>query len=114
MGIVETDEPLTIRIDQKLLLTEEEILLTSWLSDKEYEIETDEQVLDWTHKHDAEVSEGSVTIEESGKEYKHKHVKLTLKNKLKTGDKVYMFACRGGQRFLVIDRVIDKSPVLAG
>jgi hypothetical protein len=106
IGTVETDTPLTIRIDQKLLLTEEELLITSWLSDRDYDIDTDEQALDWTHSHTAESGEGTVTIDNAGNQYTHKHIKLKLKNKLKVNDKVYLLACRGGQRYLVIDKVV--------
>lgn len=76
-GIVISETPLQITIDQRLTLTEEFLDIPTYFTDHE------------------------VTIELNGIEQKYQ-----VKNALKVGDKVTLLQQQGGQKFLILDRRI--------
>ena len=77
-GYVVSASPLQINVEQKLTLTSAQLVLTSNVTD--YKIKMS-----------------------SGDEEKT----YTVHNSLKTGDKVVMLQMKGGQKYVVIDRMVD-------
>lgn len=75
-GTVVQEEPIQIKVDSKFILEEDFLLISEYLTDREIEIETEEE---------------------------RKTVKFF--NKLKEGERVILFQEQGGQRFYVVDRL---------
>ena len=104
-GTVQSVSPLKIFIDQKLILTERFILIPQYLTDFETEISFDDpnikQVFTtWDMEEKGESDPSKIAFKE-----KIKH-KITIYNSLKPGDKVILLRQQGGQKYLVIDRVV--------
>lgn len=75
-GTVENISPLSVRIDQKVILTGPQLFLPESLTDHEV----------------------SMVLPETGE------TKVMVKNALKTGDRVLLIQKRGAQQYLIIDR----------
>lgn len=94
-GTVESIEPLSVKIDNKLTLDEDFLVLTKNV--QKYEVET---VVE------SEIS-GDITID--GKSATLNHIKFKTKtvvdNSLKVGDKVNMIQAQGGQQYVIIDKL---------
>ncbi len=93
-GIVTKTEPLTIMVDQRLILDESKIVLCSSVV---------ERTVKETFNMDTE-STNSYTL--------HSHritgqKSVTLNFGLKEGEKVILLRMQGGQSFLVLDRVVE-------
>lgn len=111
-GVVEQVKPsLRIRVDQKLPLTEEYLILTNAVKDHSVDIEvswsTEEEK---EHKHGNGNNGSPTDAPLSG----HKHEikgrkKITIYNGLTVGEKVLLLRTQGGQNYVVIDRV-DEIP----
>jgi hypothetical protein len=80
-GTVASVNPVSIQIDQKLTLTKEFITLTSNV--KDYEV--------------------YVSVDGGAKQ------KMKVFNGLKKGDSVIMLKSQGGQKYVVIDRIIQEG-----
>lgn len=98
-GEVKSISPLQIEIDQKIMLTELQLILsrnvTEWIENIE---------IDWTaatHSHGF-IGDGSVVENNTNLkgEYQIKH-----KTGLQVGEKVILLMLLGGQQYLVLDRV---------
>lgn len=114
IGIVENEKPLTIRIDPKLVLTEEYLYLTKNVVDHQllikYEEHKTEEIGDHRHSNG---NNGSPT----GDAGKHTHIikatgeednvnsKIEVLNHLKKGDQVMMIQQYGAQKYIVLDKV---------
>lgn len=85
-GTVLSAGPVKIQVDQKLILTEEFLVLTS-------------NVMDYKVKACMYAIGGS----EGEKEY------ITIYNGLKAGDEVIMLKNQGGQRYVVLDKIVKKG-----
>ena len=100
-GTVESIEPLKVRVDQKLLLEQEQLKLTRAVMDYEVEMTVD---------HLTEKREGgslAASYELHDHEYKGRK-KFLIHNGLIIGDKVTMIRVHGGQQYLIIDKeVVD-------
>lgn len=97
-GTVETISPLTIKIDQKLILEEEDLILTHLVKDYDVDISV-------SHKtEDFELVEGAPTdIKSHNHKYKGKK-KITIHQGLKVGEEVILLKTQGGQIYIVLDR----------
>lgn len=105
-GTVETVSPLTIRIDQKLLLDEEELILTHLVKDYEVDISVSHETEEF------ELVEGSPTdIKKHKHEYKGRK-KITIHQGLKAGEEVILLKVQGGQAYIVLDRY--TPPIVEG
>lgn len=92
-GTVISASPLKIQIDQKMLLTKEFLVLTKNVVNYEVEVE-----VDW------ETEEETCTVG-----HKHKLIgkkKMKIFNALKVQDKVILIKQQGGQKYLVLDKVM--------
>ncbi len=90
-GVVKSEKPLEILVEQKLTLGEGQLILSRAVTDYETEIE-----IDWNT--------------ETAKEHVHGikgKKKIKVRGSLKAGERVVLIRLAGGQRFLVADRVGD-------
>ncbi len=92
-GSVTSVSPLKINIEQKLTLSEEQLVLSRSVTDYELEINIEDENKWFTETEDL-----------------HKHEikgkkKLKVLGKLKIGEKVILARIQGGQKFVVLDRV---------
>ena len=79
-GKVTSTAPLNIKVDEKLILTPAQLVLTR-------------NVTDFKTKMTIDVDQGKKEI--------------TIHNSLSVGDKVVLLQKKGGQKYLVIDRVVS-------
>lgn len=94
-GKVISESPIQILVEQKLTLSEMQLVLTRNVTDFEIEVDfKDEKVLK---------NEPAPTA--------HEHIigkhKITVPNSLKTGELVILLRQRGGQKYLVLDRTVS-------
>lgn len=98
-GTVTSESPLEITIDQKLILTKEFLILTRSVTD--YEVNM--QVNHVTEK----MSGGGGDPSFASHMHQYKGTKpFKVLNALKQGEKVLLIAMQGGQKFVVVDRVM--------
>ena len=101
-GTVLSESPLKIDVEQKMTLSQAQLVLTRAVLDHYVDIEV---------SHETEEKEGGEGIE---KYEKHKHEykgrkKIMIYNGLKAGEKVILIRFQEGQKFLVVDRVCDHT-----
>lgn len=98
IGVVISESPLSIQLDQKLTLTEDFLFLTRNVMDYTITMEVD-------HKTE---SEWGGSCGEHCKEHSHDYVgekEFVVKNHLTEGEKVVLANMAGGQKFIVLDRL---------
>lgn len=93
VGKVTSAEPLKIRIDQKITLGKAQLVLTRNVTDYETEL----TVSEWET---AEVSNHKHGFDNARK-------KTTIHNALKVGEEVILLRQQGGQKYIVLDRVVE-------
>ncbi len=91
-GKVISPSPLKILVENKLELSEMQLVLTRNVTDFETELDFGEEKVEKKSGHDHKI-------------LKHK---VLVKNALKAGETVVLLRKRGGQSFLVLDRVVGK------
>lgn len=104
LGVVETVSPLSIRIDQKDILTEEFLILTDLVRDFSVDI---------TVSHTTENRAGGGGYAEFAShnhDYKGRK-KIIVHNGLSVGESVILIQQAGGQEFIVLSRLYDHSNV---
>ena len=98
IGVVASESPLSIQLDQKITLTEEFLLLTRNVTDYTITMEVD---------HKTELETGG-SCSEHCREHAHDYVgekEFFVKNHLQEGEKVLLLQMVGGQKFVVWDRL---------
>lgn len=102
-GKVISTDPLQIQVDQKLILTKAQLVLTRSVTDFDTKVtlkksdgwKTEERAGGTlaeafaSHDHDIELNE----------------VKIKIHNALKSGEEVILLKKKGGQKYLVVDRI---------
>ncbi len=104
LGVVETVAPLSIRIDQKDILTEEFLILTDLVRDFSVDI---------TVSHTTENRAGGGGYAEFAS-HNHDYTgrkKIIVHNSLSVGESVILIQQAGGQEFIVLSRLYDHSNV---
>jgi hypothetical protein len=97
-GKVISDSPLKIKVDQKLILTSAQLVLSRHVTDYRLSVTIDDAT-EYT-------SGGSGESSYANHRHKIKGTKtVTVNNALKTGDEVIMMQVSGGQKYIVIDRI---------
>lgn len=101
LGTVETVNPLSIKVDQKLIINEPNLILTRNVMDHEIEM---------TVNHKTEIAQGGSGY---GEYDAHSHDYLGKKsflvhNGLSLGDSVILIKNQGGQQYVVLDKVVDQ------
>lgn len=102
-GTVESVSPLTVRIDQKVLLEEDELILTHLVRDYEVDISV---------SHETEPFELIEQLATDIKEHKHRYVgkkKIKIHQGLKQGEEVVLLKVQGGQTHIILDRYKDPE-----
>lgn len=94
-GTVSQESPLEIEIHQKLKLTEEFLVLTERVTRYEVDLEQD-------HVYTDDGSNGT-----SEKALTSLLTKRQIRTGLKKDDKVVLMRVQGGQKFVVMDKVVD-------
>ena len=97
-GTVETEKQLSIRVNQKMLLTEEFLVVDENLTDYTVQMEVNHQ----TEK----MSGGAKDPSFQSHIHQYKGVKpFKVLNALKKDEKVWMLAVQGGHKYLVVNRL---------
>lgn len=111
-GTVESISPLKIRVDQKHLLEEEDLILSHLVKDYYVDItvqhSTDSIYGSWNTTH-AHPNAGDNAIPT---DHEHEYTgrkKILIHNGLLTGEKVVMIMQEGGQLYYVLDRTNDPT-----
>lgn len=98
-GKVTSVKPLKISVEQKMTLSAAQLVLTRNVTDFKTKV-----TVDWTtgtkSGGSGESSFASHTHEVSGKK------EMTIHNALQVGDEVILLKKKGGQKYLVLDRVV--------
>lgn len=105
LGVVETVDPLSIRIDQKDILTEDFLILTDLVRDFSVDI---------TVSHTTENRAGGGGYAEFAS-HNHDYTgrkKIIVHNGLSVGESVILIQQAGGQEFIVLSRLYDHSNVV--
>ncbi len=92
-GSVISESPLKINVEQKLTLTEEQLVLSRNVTDYEIEINIEDK---------------NKWLTETAELHKHEikgKKKVKVLGSLKTGEKVILARIKGGQKFAVLDRI---------
>lgn len=90
-GTVVSASPLKVQVEQKLLLTKEFLILTKNVIDYEAELE-----IEWQ------------TETEQGHKHEIKKIKkVKFKNAVKKGDKLILIKQQGGQKYVVLDKIMS-------
>lgn len=97
-GEVVKESPIEIQIDQKIILTQEFIILSRNVTDYEVDMTVDHM----TEK--AVGGSGDAMYASHEHQYKGRK-KFLVHNALKVGEKVIMISAHGGQKYIVIDRI---------
>lgn len=106
-GKVTSASPLQVLVDQKMTLGSAQLVLTRNVTDYEVSVtvgwETESELS--THSHNVS------GIESNSVNLKHAHningeKKMTIHNSLSKGDEVVLLRQQGGQKYIIIDRVV--------
>lgn len=104
-GTVTSDKPLTVLIEQKLQLSAAQLVLTRNVTDYKTSI-TAGNTMDVYFTGNYEDG-GTAPISPP-----HVHgigkIQVTVHNELQKGEKVVLIKQKGGQKYLILDRVIEK------
>jgi hypothetical protein len=104
-GKVISESPLKIKIDQKLILTTAQLVLSRDVTD--YEIEIEPSLNEEPYFHLTEETSGGTeaeSFESHVHEYKGRK-KFLVYNALKMDEEVILMQVSGGQKYVVIDRI---------
>jgi len=101
-GTVLVEKPLKISVEQKMELTEEQLVLTRAVLDHYVDIE----VSHLTEQREGGSGDPAYALHDH--EYKGRK-KIKIYNGLKVGEKVILIRFQEGQKFLVLDRVCDHT-----
>lgn len=114
-GTVVSESPLQIEVDQKITLGSAQLILTKNVTDYSIDIDIDVSTDSNSHKHDVKKYEDGVLGSEIiGKtpDYSHSHsikkkLKIKIPNALKKGEEVILIRQQEGQKYIVLDRVVN-------
>ena len=102
-GKVISASPLKIIVEQKLMLSEMQLVLTRNVTDFEMEITP----LKWKTEKPKKYNEEE-TVAEHFHDIKEERKKIKAHSALKAGETVVLIRQRGGQKYLVLDRVVSR------
>lgn len=103
-GTVTSESPLKILVEQKMELTSAQLILCRNVTNYETAVNVTVSSVDWLTE---EKSGGSGNAEFAAHKHSIKGVKsIVINNGLKIGEKVVLVRKKGGQEYLVLDRVV--------
>lgn len=98
-GVVTKEEPLEIMVEQRLPLTEDDLILTRAVSDHE---------IDLTRG----ISPSGTYIDQGWAFQEEDKWRYKVHNKLEVDDKVMLLRMQGGQKYIVIDKEWNKDDTI--
>ena len=98
-GKVTSTSPLKINVEQKLTLTDAQLILTRNVTDFKTNITADHYTEDITHSH-------SYTDSNTHRHQVKGKKEITVHNSLVVGDMVLLLRMQGGQQYIVWDRLV--------
>lgn len=121
-GTVISVSPLKIRVEQKLTLGENQLILTKAVTNHWVDVEVshytvNDAFMDGKHKHEIyDTFTGGGSCDTGDLDTTHKHAykgrkKIMIYNGLLAGEKVLLLRVQGGQQYVVLDRVCDHTTV---
>lgn len=103
-GVVESITPLIISVEQRLKITEEFLILTSSVMDYKTQISFDNnkkyRVTNWDDGENEQSNYYKLEFKENKKE------DITVYNRLDVGESVILLRIQGGQKFIVLERLV--------
>ena len=90
-GKVTSVSPLKISVEQKMTLTSAQLVLTRNVTDYSVDVS-----VDWDTEDASDHQHNLVGVK-----------KITIHNGLKIGDKVVLLKKKGGQKYLILDKVVN-------
>lgn len=106
-GKVTSITPLKINVEQKLTLTEAQLILTRNVTNYKTDITVDHYTEDVTHNHSYTDDGSSSTTGNNTHKHQIKGKKeITVHNGLVVGDTVLLLRMQGGQQYVVWDRLV--------
>ncbi len=104
-GTVLSEKPLKIKVDQKLILTEKQLVLARNVTKFVIKLETSVEEIPSPHYTENE-SGGSGDASFSAHNHKYQGLKtFIVHNQLKSGEEVILMQIAGGQKYIVLDRI---------
>lgn len=108
-GVVNSAAPLQIQLNQSVLIDSKVIIVPEHLTDYETEITFDDPEIKqiyttWNMEETQESSRSKISFKQPS--IRHK---ITVYNSLKIGDFVVLIRAQGGQKFLIIDRMVKND-----
>nr|DAX90070.1 MAG TPA: Protein of unknown function (DUF2577) [Caudoviricetes sp.] len=100
-GTVESVNPISVKVDQKLILEEDDLILTHLVRDYDVDISVSHETEDF------ELVEGVLTDIKSHKHGYKGRKRITVHNGLKVGEDIVLLKVQGGQTYIVLDRYKD-------
>ena len=104
-GKVISESPLKIKVDQKLILTEKQLILARDVTDYEIEMEPSLHEQPYYHLTENESGGSGDALFESHNHKYQGRKKFLVYNALKNGEEVILMQIAGGQQYIVIDRI---------
>ncbi len=107
-GTVVKRKPLEIKINQKLILTKNQLALTRNVTDYTLNMSVNHMTENHEHTHvihDTYTSGGSASVQSHHHEYKGEK-EFVVHNSLQIGETVLMLRMQEGQKYIVIDRMV--------
>lgn len=107
-GTVISAAPLKISVEQKLTLGQKQLILSRNVTDYSVAMTVDHTTENHSHTHtieDTYTGSGSASMETHNHEYKGTKT-FRVHNALKSGEKVILIRVQGGQKFVVVDRLV--------
>lgn len=104
-GKVISASPLKVKVDQKLILTTAQLVLSRNVTD--YEVEMEPSIDKAPSSHWTEETSGG-SDDEAFEKHKHEikgKKKFMVYNTLKVGEEVILMQLSGGQKYIIIDRI---------
>ena len=119
-GTVTSESPLKIDVEQKMTLSEAQLVLTKAVLDHEVDIEVshytvNDALMNGKHTHSiTDTYTGGGSSDTGNLDTTHKHAykgrkKIMIYNGLKKGEKVLLIRFQEGQKFVVWDLVCDHT-----
>ena len=116
-GTVDSISPLKIQIEQRLTLTEKDLILTRnvldhWVDTESNHFTMDSPLVGYSPWDTSHVHPPSTAIGTLNMNHRHQYQgrkKIMIYNGLLPGEKVILIRLQGGQRYVVLDRINDHT-----
>lgn len=107
-GEVKSVSPLTVQVSQNFIIDQDFLILSRSVTDYEVDITLNHTTEDYSHTHtiiDTYTGSGSASTDTHNHEITGIKT-MTIHQALKVGEKVLLIRRQGGQKYVIIDRVV--------